>query len=223
MDKTSRQSIAWLNAGLFAAVGAVAALSIGSVDARPRGSDSATGSIGVTRDRGMKKIDAPGSLAEGTGVTSMSKQQKQALLDAIELASAPGTTYAKVNAGSPSAPHRMALVGVGVKTFNPMVPMLELPRKKGQDAFAGLWIRSMKKGAKYLIECEVTRTSMPQDLQGTPRYFVRAGGVGVLQTHLSGKGHLAWVLDSPDAEWHDYRIHSPDVDWALLGCEATNL
>lgn len=46
---------------------------------------------------------------------------------------------------------------------------------------------------------------------------------GTLQqkSMTAGSHHFTWVFDSPDAEWHPFKIVGKS--WALHGCEITRL
>ena len=180
----------------------------------------------VVRDRGVKKVGKPqGQSKIGAPPKPLTAKDKKAVLEAAEIATAPGTLYAKVDIASPLAPNQMSLIAVAPRVVNPMHPLLEFDaHSKGDPHYAGLWIKSTSKGARYLVDCSVKITRTPQGASGYPPFHLVAGS----QTstfNLNGQGHITWVIDSPDAGWHDYRVFVKDhqARWALFGCEVTNL
>ena len=178
------------------------------------------------RDQGTKKAGQPKEQSKvGAPPKPLTAVDKKAILEAAEIATGPGTLYANVDVASPLAPNRVSLVAVAPRVVNPMLPLLEFdPHSSGDPHYAGLWIKSAKKGARYLVDCSVELTRMPQGATSYPEFHLDAGAQqSTLQ--LGYGGHITWVIDSPDAGWHDYHLYVKEhqARWALFGCEVTNL
>lgn len=207
---------------------AAAALGLPSdrVQAAPRGTaHRAPTAFGVASGGGTKLTAGSAPVASPGALTL---QQRKKLLSGLGVDDPPGSQYAHASPGHAAVPGKMALVFVGAAVTNASADFAsfagyatksytKLAALKAKDPqYAGLWLKSEKAGARYLVECAVSS----DDKLGLG--LISDGGATQLQFLPAGATQIAWLVVSPDAKWHSYRLQGSS-GWSLHGCTATRV
>ena len=215
---------------LVVAASATLGLSSDRVDAAPRGASNNASKRGpvtfdVATGKGAKQVVAK---APPAAPKPLSNEQRTELLRGFGVSDPPNATYAHASPGRSNIPGRMSLVFVGASVVNGSADFVSFPgygttsptklhvAKMKDPQFAGLWIKSEHPGARYLVECGVStdhELGLGLEADGNPVQF---------QIVAAGSSQVAWLVDSPDAQWHSYELQGASA-WSMHGCKATRV
>lgn len=227
----TRSPLRWSFVALSLAAGGLALTVPDSATARPGSRAKKPVVSALTRARGAKRPSTlgvqPGKAWKGSPTLSVAASKLA--LAAVGLPPAPGTVVAQVSPAHPLHDGVMALMLVRPEITNPIENYTVFPvaptggqslSNLEQKSFGGLWLKSDAPGAKYLVDCAVSVEGGAGPVSALMVAF--DGGKKASFQLPAGQQHVTWVLDSPDAKWHSFRLGSR-ARWTLHSCEATRM